>query len=85
MSELRLKRHHISGYIDDFYVQGQTYNECKLSTIEAVKLFDELGYVIHPITISPIHIQRIEHLGFVINSVKMTVTLTKNKNVISEI
>ena len=79
-SEPRLKRRHISGYIDDFYVQGQTYNElCQLGTIEAVKLFDELGYVIHPITISLIPSQQIEHLGYVINSVKIRVTLTENK------
>ena len=78
MSELRLKRH-ISGYIDDFYVQGQTYNERQLSTIEAVKLFDELGYVVHPIKNSLIPSQQIEHLGFVVNSVKMTVTLTESK------
>ena len=79
MSELRLKRHHISGYIDDFYVQGQTYNECQLGTIEAVKLFDQLGYVIHPIKNSLIPSQQIEHLSFVINYVKMTVTLTESK------
>ena len=48
MSELRLERHHVSGYIDDIYVQCQTYNESQSSTIEAVKLFDELGYVISP-------------------------------------
>ena len=45
MSELRLKRHHISGYIDDFYVQGQTYNECQVGTTKAVKLFDGMLFI----------------------------------------
>ena len=64
----------MSGYIAEFYVQGQTYYECQVGTIETVKLFDELGYVIHLIKIVPN--QEIEHLSFVIYSVKMTVTLT---------
>ena len=74
MPELRLKRNHISGYIDDFYVQGQTNNECQVGIIEAIKLFDELGYVIHPIKIS-LNTKSGEHL----NSVKMTVTLKIKK------
>ena len=51
-----------------------------MGTVEAVKLFDELGYVIiHPTKISLIPNQETAHLGFVVNSVKMAVSLTENE------
>ena len=38
----------ISGHLDDFYLQGQTYNECSSNIIDTVTLFTKLGFLVHP-------------------------------------
>ena len=43
-SSLRLKGHLSSVYIDDNYNQGDTYNECRTTTLETMKLTTELGF-----------------------------------------
>ena len=39
---------HISGYIDDQYLQGKTQQKCIVNVIAAIILFENLGLVIHP-------------------------------------
>ena len=48
LSHLRLLNHIIIGYIDDFYLQGSTYERCIINVIDSIKLLDELGLVVHP-------------------------------------
>jgi len=43
------------------------------------ELFDQLGFVIHPDKSEFLPKQEIEYLGFIINSVNMTITLTPKK------
>ena len=35
-------------HIDDVIVIGETYEECLVDTINTIKLFLKLGFVIHP-------------------------------------
>ena len=48
LSHLRLLNHIISGYINDFYLQGDTYQRCIINVIYSIKMLDDLGLVIHP-------------------------------------
>lgn len=65
-----------SSYIDDCYLQGATYGECHDNVI-TVMLLGDLGF--------PIHNEKLElmpsqgFLGFVLNSVTMTVQLTESR------
>lgn len=76
---LRQKGHFVVEFIDDFFLQGQTYNECEKGVIKSIKLFDGVGYVIHPIKSHLIPSNEITYLGFVINSIDMTVEITQEK------
>ena len=49
--------------------------------VDCIYLFDKLGFNIHPKKSSFIPAQEITFLGFVINSVHMTIQLTKDKKV----
>ena len=75
-SSLRSKGHVNVGYIDDSYLQGDTYEECKHNVQDTVNLFIKLGFLPHPekSVFEPTEI--ITFLGFVINSVTMKITLT---------
>ena len=35
-------------YIDDIIVIGETYEECLIGTVKTIKLFLNLGFIIHP-------------------------------------
>lgn len=66
-------------FVDDSYLQGRTYEEC-LRNIEAtIELLQSLGFIIHPTKSVLTPTQRITFLGFVIDSVKMTLEITKEK------
>lgn len=79
LAHLRLLGHIISGYIDDLYLQGQTKQKCIVNVIDAIQLFENLGLVIHPEKSVIVPQQRIVFLGFLIDSVLMTVSLTQEK------
>ena len=76
---LRQCGHIISGYIDDQYLQGKTQQKCIANVIASTTLFENLGLVMHPekSVIVPQH--RLVFLGFIIDSVLMTVSLTQDK------
>jgi len=65
-----------SAYIDNVYLQGDTYHECHENALSMVQLLKNLGFVIQEekscLNPSP----ELEYLGFVLNSVTMTVKLT---------
>lgn len=79
LSHLREKRCCITGYIDDFFLMGLTYLMCEGNMEKAIKLFQKLGFTIHPTKSSFIPSTLIVFLGFLINSVTMTITLTDKK------
>ena len=78
-SSLRSKGHLNVGYIDDSYYQGDTREECKQNVQETVNLFENLGFLPHPEKSVFEPTQVITFLGFVIDSVNMTVSLTPEK------
>ena len=71
------KNNHISsGYIDDLYLQGATCAECVVNVIDTITLLEKLGFVIHSDKSALIPSQQLVTLGFILNSVDMTVRLT---------
>ena len=76
---LRVHGHVSLGYIDDSYLQGDTYQECLANIVATVKLFHSLGFVVHPEKSTFIPTQRIIFLGFILDSRTMEIYLTKEK------
>ena len=76
---LRKKGHSLVGYIDDFMIKANTKEQCVKSVVETGRNFDDLGFTVHPkkSVLSPK--QQIEFLGFVLNSVKMQVSVSDEK------
>ncbi|XP_068691461.1 uncharacterized protein [Montipora foliosa] len=79
LAYLRQKGCTVSGYIDIFLIQGNDSRECFSSLEEAVLLFLQLGFHVHPEKSVLIPSQSLTFLGFNSNSVSMTVTLTQEK------
>ena len=76
---LRSMGHLNSGYIDDSYLQGDTSAECHKNVIDTITLFTKLGSHIHPEKSVFIPSQKLTFLGFVLDSIAMTVMLTEEK------
>jgi len=76
---LRQSGHLSSSYIDDSYLQGDDFNDCVTNVIATIKLFDSLGFVIHPLKSVLVPSQRITYLGFVLDSIEMKIYLTQDK------
>jgi hypothetical protein len=69
-------------YLDDTFLKGDTFEDCVVNVIHTVQLFRSLGLTVHPTKSVLIPTQSIVFLGFIINSVEMTVTLTEEKKCI---
>ena len=69
----------ISGYIDDSYLQGDTYDECTQNVTASSKLITQLGFITHPEKSVTIPSQVLVFLGFILNSLTMTVSPTPHK------
>ena len=78
-SHLRSLGHIIVGYIDDTLLTTQSEPECQRAVNDTTELLSELGFLIHPKKSILRGTCEITFLGFVINSVKMTVTPTGDK------
>ena len=79
LSDLRLRKIVVSGYIDDFFTKDHTSEGCFNNVMSIAELFDRLGFVVHPDKSVFVPTQEITILGFVINSRKMSVKLTPQK------
>ena len=78
-STLRQQGHNITGYIDDLLLVSETVEQTKQSAQVTIELLQNLGFILNweksilePKT-------KITHLGFIIDSEQMTVTLTQEK------
>ena len=60
-------------YIDDIIAKDQSFEECLLTVVETINLFQKLGFVIHPEKGKYIPTKIMENLGFIFG-------LKKNKN-----
>jgi hypothetical protein len=71
---------HLSvGFIDDSYLQGDDYEQCVKNITDTVALIDKVGLVPHPDKSVLYPTQILVFLGFELNSVEMTITLTPEK------
>ena len=78
-SALRAARHLSCGYIDDSYLQGDTFQECHVNVVDTTKMFMRLGFFVHPEKSVFVPSQRLTFLGFDLDSVHMTVAPTAEK------
>lgn len=67
------------GYIDDSYLQGRTFADCDTNVTVTTKFFGDLGFILNQEKSIFEPRQIVTFLGFVLNSVAMTVTLTPGK------
>ena len=81
LTVLHKKGHISSGHLDDFYLQGQTYTKCVENVIDTVILLSDLGLIVHPTKSMFLPSQELEILGFILNSVTMTIKLTAEKSI----
>lgn len=77
---LRCQGYTCLGYIDDSFFQHDTYQGCANTVLEAVALFQSLGFIIHDEKSVLEPTQRLVFLGFLLNSTNMTVRPTEEKN-----
>ena len=77
---LRSKGHLSVKYIDDSLLLGETFEICFNNIRATVALLQELGFTVNPEKSVLVPAQQIIFLGFVIDSVKMTITLTEERN-----
>ena len=78
-STLRQQGHLSSPYINDSILIGTDYDDCAKNVIHTITLLDTLGFVVHPNKSVLIPSQVWVFLGFVLNSVTMTVCLTPER------
>ena len=78
-AKLRAQLFFSTSFIDDCYVQGNTFEECAQNVHQTVKVFQSLGFVIHEGKSVLIPFKRLKYLRFWLDSDKMTVTLPAEK------
>jgi hypothetical protein len=78
-SKLRSQGFLSTSFIDDCFLLGSTFAECKANVTATQDLFQSLGFVVHQDKSILTPCKELKYLGFVINSQDMTVKLTKDK------
>ena len=66
-------------FVDDSYLQGDDYEDCFSNVLNTIEIIRSLGFTIHPEQSKFIPTHCITVLGFYLNSVQMTITLTLEK------
>ena len=77
LSSLKKKGDKVMNYLDDFFLEGDTFEECKNAVVDTCELL--IKFSIHPDKFQFILVQKIEYLGFTLDSTSMTVSLTDLK------
>lgn len=78
-STFRTRSNVSSGYLDDSFLLGDTFAECQTDVNDTHVRFNDLGFTVSGEKSVTLPTQVIVHLGFVLNSISMTVSLTKEK------
>ena len=73
------KGRQVMNYLDVFFLVGDTFEECKDAVIDTCDLLIKLEFSIHPDKFQFIPVQKMEYLGFTLDSTTMTVSLTDIK------
>ena len=68
-AQLRSIGHTCMGHIDDSLLVGQSFNSCHRNIADTVSLFTNLGFTIHPVKSVLQPQQKIDFLGFVLDSI----------------
>ena len=76
---LRNQGHIFLIFVDDSYLQGDTKHECMNNIIATIDFFSSLGFSIHTGKSVLIPTQKVEFLGFLIDSKNMKISLTNKK------
>ena len=76
---LRAKGHTVLSYLDDSIVIHTSKIQASKSVNATAELLSELGFIIHPEKSQFTPVQRIQYLGFIIDSRSMSVTLPQIK------
>ena len=79
LAELKELKHDISAYIDDMYLQVNTKTKCVSNIVATITKLRSLGFTIHAGKSNLIPTQKLDILGFIIDSVAMTVSLKETK------
>ena len=79
IAHLRSQGHLIASYIDDIYLQSDTYEGCVNTVLSTFRQFNDLGFVIHPDKSEFIPKQTIQFLGFILDSRSMKITLPADR------
>lgn len=80
-AHLRSLGHVSTAYIDDYCLQGDSYDSCLNNIRDTIHLIDSLGLTVHPEKSILIPTKQIVFLGFLLCSVTMTVRLTPEKTI----
>ena len=80
-AHLRQLGHIACGYIDDYFIMSDTYINCLNSIRVTHDLFTSLGFFVNFKKSNLIPSKQMEHLGFILNSTDMTVSLTSKKKI----
>lgn len=68
-----------TGYLDDSLLVGKTFEDCLNNITKTVEIFDDLGFVVHPIKSVLTPVQKITYLGVEIDTVDMSLTITTER------
>lgn len=79
-SYLRELGHISSGYLDDSFLLGYSSDECQDNIDDTLSLYQELGFLPHEVKSVTIPTQVLHHLGFILNSRDMTVSISEEKH-----
>ena len=66
-------------YVDDTFLQGKDFEDCLRNVTSTLTILQALGFIVHPEKSILQPTQVLTFLGFVIDTVNMTVTLTEDK------
>ena len=76
---LRFKGHLSVKYLDDSFLIGETTRICLNNITGTINLLRSIGFTIHPDKSAFVPTMKIKFLGFIIDSVKMTIILTEER------
>lgn len=78
-SKLRADGHICTGFIDDSFLGGNTYDECLNTVWVSHGLLERLGFILNLVKSMVVPAQRVIYLGFIIDSILMVVILPQEK------
>ena len=67
------------GYIDDSYLQGCSFEDCSNNVQDTVHLFTKVGFLLNQEKSVLVPSHELTFLGFILNSLTMTVRPTPEK------